>query len=731
MSDLLKKYQVLIYSGLAGVLFWVFDTVLDVLFYYPGTFLELLILNPPAHEVYVRAAVLILFIGSGILINKTILQSKKTSIQHQILLENFPNGAVLLFDRNLRYQFAEGAGLEAAGLNKTELVGAKVSEVFSGETLESILPAYQAALDGKPTDAVVPFGDRTYRMHTIPVPDQYGTIQSGMVMTQDITTDIEHLKSLQKSEQQFREFLEKVNFIAVILDTGGRILFCNDTLLEISGWTRPEILGQSWFELFIPPEAKAQLKEEVFLDAIQSGEVKTHHINQILTKAGTRRLINWNNIIYRGISGKVTGTASLGLDITEQENFRRELNAFFEMSLDLICIADLENFQFLEINPSFERVLGYTRQDLLEKPFLEFVHPEDREATIAAVEEELKAGKKLFSFVNRYRLQDGSYRWLDWVSYPVPEEGITYAVARDITERRVREAELEKYRLHLEELVDTRTEQLQERVEQVEKLNRGMLNLSEDLQKSNQQLSQAAGELSAANEELESFAYSVSHDLRAPLRGISGFAQILAERHRETLNSEGREYLDYILQAGERMNELINDLLQYARLGRKAVRRVPVDCQSILDQVYSDLDQKITRSGAVIQLEKDLPSSFFSDQTILKQILLNLVDNALTYQKSGTVPEIQIRCRTENHDLILEIEDNGLGIPAEHQEKIFDVFQRLHSAEEYPGTGIGLALVRKGVKMLGGNISLTSAPGQGSTFIIHLPLTEKEDNYDQ
>jgi signal transduction histidine kinase len=258
-----------------------------------------------------------------------------------------------------------------------------------------------------------------------------------------------------------------------------------------------------------------------------------------------------------------------------------------------------------------------------------------------------------------------------------------------------------------------------------------MLNLSEDLQKSNQQLSQAASELSTANQELESFAYSVSHDLRAPLRGISGFAQILGDRHRTELNSEGQEYLDYILQASERMNNLINDLLQYARLGRKAVRQVPIDCQGILNQVVSDLEEKINQSGAEIQLEKKLPPIFLSDQTLLKQILLNLLDNSLTYQKPDTVPEIQIRCRTEKQELVLEIEDNGIGIPEEHQEKVFDIFQRLHSAEEYPGTGIGLALVRKGVKMLGGKIDLTSTPGQGSIFRIYLPIPEKEDTYDQ
>lgn len=729
MSDLLKKYRFLIYSGLAGVLFWIFDALLDFLIYYPGTFSELL-LNPPHHEIYIRTAVLVLFLGTGFLINRTILRSQKTSIQHQILLENFPNGAVLLFDRDLRYQFAEGAGLEASGLNKTELIGAKVSEVFSGETLEIILPAYQAALDGKPSGAVVPFRDRTYRMHTIPVPDQAGTIQSGMVMTQDITADIKHINSLQKSEQQFREFLEKVNFIAVILDTDGQILFCNDTLLEISGWKRPEIIGQSWFELFISEEDKEVVKEEIFLEAIRSGDVKTQHINSIQTRDGKRRLISWNNIIYQGTSGKVTGTASLGVDITDREEFRREINALFEMSLDLICIADLKTFQFLEINPSFERVLGYSREEMLEQPILEFVHPDDQEATMAAVEEDLRAGKKLFSFINRYRCRNGSYRWLDWVSHPVPEEGITYAVARDITERREREAELEKYRLHLEELVNTRTEQLRERIEQVEKLNRGMLNLSEDLQKSNQQLSQAASELSAANEELESFAYSVSHDLRAPLRGISGFAQILGERHRKGLNSEGQEYLDYILQASERMNNLINDLLQYARLGRKAVRQVPINCQGVLSQVFSDLVEKINQTGAEIKLEKDLPPIFLSDQTLLKQILFNLLDNSLTYQKPNAIPEIQIRCRTDHQELILEIEDNGIGIPEEHQEKVFDIFQRLHSPEEYPGTGIGLALVRKGVKMLGGNIYLTSTPGQGSIFRIHLPLPEKEEHYD-
>lgn len=240
----------------------------------------------------------------------------------------------------------------------------------------------------------------------------------------------------------------------------------------------------------------------------------------------------------------------------------------------------------------------------------------------------------------------------------------------------------------------------------------------------NQQLERRVEErttaLRLANEELESFAYSVSHDLRAPLRAVSGFAQILARRHRDDLNEEGRHYMDNIVTASTRMGVLIDDLLHYSRVGRSAVRSQPVPLAPLVQQVVGTLAQRIEASGAEVEVVEPLATPV-GDATLIGQILANLLENALTYRQPGAAPRIRVAAQQVGNSVVMGVEDNGIGIPGEYQQKVFEVFQRLHSDEEYAGTGIGLAIVRKAARMMGGDVTVESQPSRGSTFKVRLP----------
>ncbi|MDD5640842.1 MAG: GAF domain-containing protein [Syntrophales bacterium] len=248
--------------------------------------------------------------------------------------------------------------------------------------------------------------------------------------------------------------------------------------------------------------------------------------------------------------------------------------------------------------------------------------------------------------------------------------------------------------------------------------------LYRDLQRHSRELDRRVRErteqLQAANKELEAFAYSISHDLRAPLRAVSGFAQIIARRHRDTLNEEGQHYVDNIVLAAERMGSLIDDLLAYSRLGRQSLKLRPGDLGKIMSQAIDNLADRVAATGATINLPEEWPV-VFGDQTLLQQICTNLLDNALTYRRPMVVPDLRVTWAIEDGKIILAVADNGIGISPEYQEKIFKVFQRLHSDEEYPGTGIGLAIVKKAAEMLGGRVWVESALGQGSTFFVELP----------
>lgn len=221
--------------------------------------------------------------------------------------------------------------------------------------------------------------------------------------------------------------------------------------------------------------------------------------------------------------------------------------------------------------------------------------------------------------------------------------------------------------------------------------------------------------------QLESFSYSVSHDLRAPLRAISGFSQILARRHRHELGGEGRHFLDNIVQASAHMGQLIDDLLGYSRRGRKAIMLKPEALGQFLDKIRTTLQPRIAETGASPHIPGD-PPAVNGDHTLLSQIFINLIDNALTYRKHGVPAQVSLRWRdTGDRQVVISVTDNGIGIAPEHFEKIFQVFQRLHSQDEHPGTGIGLAVVQKSVDMQDGKVWLESAAGSGTAFHVQLP----------
>ncbi|MBK8027150.1 MAG: GAF domain-containing protein [Chloroflexi bacterium] len=226
--------------------------------------------------------------------------------------------------------------------------------------------------------------------------------------------------------------------------------------------------------------------------------------------------------------------------------------------------------------------------------------------------------------------------------------------------------------------------------------------------------------LESANHDLELFSYSVSHDLRAPLRAIQGFSEIISRRHRAALNDEGRRYFENIIVASSQMDQLITDLLSYSRLGRQRVPHMrPVSLDSVLSDVMIDLTAHILEADARIEVAQSLPS-VDGDRTLLKQVFTNLIQNALTYHRQGVPPHIRVSSITEDEHVAIRVIDNGIGIPPEFRERIFGLFQRLHSQEEYPGTGIGLAVVRKAVEMMSGDVWVEAAPEQGSVFCVRL-----------
>ena len=365
-------------------------------------------------------------------------------------------------------------------------------------------------------------------------------------------------------------------------------------------------------------------------------------------------------------------TEAIGEELRRQS---QDLHNLFRLSRDLICVSSLDG-RFLRLNPAWERTLGLPVAEMVGRPFLEFVHPDDIAATRAETAA-LAEGHETVSFENRYRDADGRWRWMLWNASADREAGVIYATARDITERK-----------HAEQRIDALNVELQAR-------------------------SQA---LEAANRELESFSYSVSHDLRAPLRHVDGYARMLVEDAGDRLQPEDRRYLDTITESVRRMGALIDDLLALSRYGRKPLEPQRVDMAALARDSLRDLQPPLPeiRIGA-------LPAAQ-GDPALLRQVWSNLLSNAVKYSAPrGDQARVEVEGEAVDGVARYRVRDNGVGFDMRHAGKLFGVFQRLHGEDRFEGTGVGLAIVQRVVHRHGGEVRADAVPEQGATFTFELP----------
>ena len=356
----------------------------------------------------------------------------------------------------------------------------------------------------------------------------------------------------------------------------------------------------------------------------------------------------------------------------ELTHSREEMDQFFAMSLDLLCIADLEG-KFTRVNPAWEETLGWTPGDLTACPYISLVHPDDAEST-SRESMKLADGGTTINFENRYRCKDGSYRWLSWKAAANRDRGLIYAAARDVSAEKRAARELQQY----------------------------------------------AAELSVANRELEAFSYSVSHDLRSPLRSIDGFSQALLEDCGDRLGAEGQEHLRRIRGAAQHMGRLIDDLLKLARVTRAELVVEPIDLSAIARRTLTRLSDAHPDRQVDWEVQTGLHTT--GDARLMEIAIGNLLENAWKFTGKRSAARIEFGMRNgAGNPREYFVRDNGAGFDPAYASKLFGAFQRLHHASDFAGTGIGLATVQRIVTRHGGHIRAEGAPGQGATFAFTLP----------
>ena len=624
---------------------------------------------------------------------------------------------------------------------------------------------------------------------------------------QDITERKHIEEDLRIANIYTRSLIEASLDPLVTISADGKITDVNAATEIVTGATRKELINTDFSDYFTEPNKARAGYQEVFNKGfVQDYALEIRHRNGKVTP------VLYNATVYKDISGKVIGVFAAARDISGQkaaENEREQFFTFFQLSPELMCIAD-PNGCFKKINPASMQLLGYSENELLAEPFIDFVHPEDRQPTLNEMSLQLQRGYSL-NFENRYRRKDGTYIWMSWKASFNKHEGLTYASARDITETKHAEQALIQANEKMETifsntqilfaLLDTdfnfirvnrayaesdehttdffpgknhfalypdaeneaifktvlksRKEyttfakpfQYPEHPEQgitywdwtlspilgssgnVIMLVFTLLNVTErklaeiEIKKLNEELEQRViertAQLEAANKELEAFAYSVSHDLRAPLRSIDGFSHILLEDYLNCLDDQGKDYLHRVRTAAQHMAQLIDDMLNLSRITRSQLNIQSVNLSDITTEIDAELRQFQPERNVELLIQKNV--TVRGDARLLKIVLDNLLRNAWKFTSKNTSAHIQFgMMKVEDKDAFF-VQDDGAGFDMAYAAKLFGAFQRLHSASEFPGTGIGLATVQRIIHKHGGTVWAEGKLKQGATFYFTIP----------
>ncbi len=369
-----------------------------------------------------------------------------------------------------------------------------------------------------------------------------------------------------------------------------------------------------------------------------------------------------------------------------------EFRAFFQLAGVGNAVVDVHTRKFVMVNRRFEEITGYTAEELHDRTFDDITHPDDRARDQARFHELITGQHAEVKLEKRYVRKDGAAVWVHLTTTLLRgADGcarLQLGVINDITAQKSAQAEVQELQNNLQRLVEERTAALADKSAQ-----------------------------------FEGFVYTIAHDLRAPLRAINGYAEFVTEDAGTTLSAGSAVYLDRIKKAARRMDRLIRDLLSYTRVTQIDLRVENVPLGECIDCALSNLCEEIEGRNAQVTVESPMPH-VLGERGSLDQVIGHLLGNALKFVPPGERPKVQVRAEAQSDFVRLSITDNGIGIRPEFHDRVFRIFERLEDARSYPGTGIGLPIVRKTIERMGGKVGLQSEPGNGSTFWFELRKAE-------
>ncbi len=508
----------------------------------------------------------------------------------------------------------------------------------------------------------------------------------------DITKNKLAQIALTESQERFsKTFHSSPAGLVISLVENNKYIDVNESFANIIGYRTEEIIGSTYRDLkLLTKSSEKQIEKEFH----KKGNIRNIEL-QLNSKSGKEITVLFSNDLIE--LNSVLCRISTIIDITDRkqalealrENEKRLQNAQSIAKIgDYIWDVEKDKISF---SNSLKNILGYTKNEVIDLDFVRknIHHPEDTEKTMNWMQSNLRSNSNILTpFEYRVVKKDGTpihVRALGIIKRKNDKPIQVITTIQDITEYKLAVLEINKLNHELEKRVKERTAQLE-----------------------------------SINNELKTFTYTVSHDLKAPLRGIDGYSKLLEETYYNNLDDEGKLFINNIREGTMQMGQLIDDLLAYSRLERNEIAVATIKGKELIDTILRAYQNTFEEKKLCINTDFD-EFTIKADYNSISMAIRNLIDNAVKFTKDIPQPEITIGYYESNTISTIYVKDNGIGFDQKYHNKIFEIFQRLQRVEKYPGTGIGLALVSKAMYRLGGRVYARSEPGKGATFYLELP----------
>ena len=612
----------------------------------------------------------------------------------QALLRNAGLGIYIVQEGN--FQFVNPVFQKLTGYTEKELLRKYSLDLVHSEDREIVRK--KAIENLKSENGVIPYeyrlvkknGEIIWVLEEVTSID-YGGNRATVGSFMDITARKELEEVIEYSERRYRTMLEDMEDAYSEIDLAGNFTFVNNSVCRDLGYSREELIGMNYKSFISEEDIEPVFR--AFNEVYRTGMPNKGFPWKSTRKDGSHGFAESSISLLRNGKGEVIGFRSVGRDVTERkqaEEALRQSEEKYRTVLDEIGDAYFEvdlRGTFTFVNDQMTQHLLYSKEELLGMNYKTFTAEEEIKNVYAAYNQVYRTGEPRLSFGHKVIRKDGTRRFSDVSISPLKNaKGEIFGfrgISRDITARQRLEEERESL------------------LQEIRKINR---------------------KLEEANKELQDFVYIASHDLREPLRKISSFGTLLQDSLKRKLNEDQQENFEFMIGGAQRMQDMIDALLTYSRLTTKAKPPEWVDLNKVIEDLKKfELATLLDETRGVIHVPKPLPS-VQADPSQIHQLFQNLIGNGLKFHREGISPKITIRAHELENDMIrIEVEDSGIGIDEKYHGKLFTMFKRIHSRDQYEGTGIGLASCKKIVERHGGNIGVKSTLGKGSTFWFMLP----------